>query len=105
MRLIGLPSGVQLLTGLAIGAAAVLLAPVVLPALAGALRSLAKAGVKGGMIAYAKTQVALAEAKESLEDLTAEAQAELAEEQEQVVAPKKKVRARSRAKASAVENS
>ncbi|MEW6664940.1 MAG: DUF5132 domain-containing protein [Thermodesulfobacteriota bacterium] len=109
MKLFGLASGTQLLTGLAIGAAAVLLAPVVLPALSGALKSLAKAGVKGGLIAYEKSRVALAEAKESLEDLTAEAQSELAEEHDLVdVAPKKKrapSRARAKAKAPAVANS
>jgi hypothetical protein len=90
MRLIGIPTGTQLVTGLAIGAAVVLLAPVVLPVVAGVAKSLTKAGIKGGLILYEKGKVAVAEARETIEDLTAEAQAELAEEQEVEAAPKKR---------------
>ena len=90
MRLIGIPSGTQLLTGLAIGAAVVLIAPVVLPVVAGVAKSLAKAGIKGGLILYEKGKVAVAEAQETIEDLTAEAKAELAEEQEAEAVPRKK---------------
>lgn len=90
MRLIPIPTGMQLITGLAIGAAVVLLAPVVVPVVAGVAKSLTKAGIKGGLILYEKGKVAVAEAREMVEDLTAEAQAELAEEQALEVAPKKR---------------
>jgi hypothetical protein len=66
-------------TGLVIGAAAVLLTPVVLPVAAGIVKSLAKAGIKGGLILYEKGKVAVEEAKETMEDLAAEAKSELAE--------------------------
>lgn len=92
MRLPGIPTGTQLLSGLAIGAAAVLLAPVVLPVVSGVFKSLAKAGIKGGLILYEQGRVAFEEAKESIEDLTAEARAELAQPEE--TAPKKKAAAK-----------
>lgn len=93
MRLpsLNLSSGVG--TGLAIGAAAVLIAPVVLPAVTGILKSLAKAGLKGGMILYEKGRIAIDEAKEAIEDLTAEPKAELSEghvEEAAIVTKKKK---------------
>ncbi|MBN1104549.1 MAG: DUF5132 domain-containing protein [Deltaproteobacteria bacterium] len=94
MRLIPLPTGMQLVTGLAIGAAAVLLAPVVVPVVAGVAKSLAKAGIKGGLIVYEKGKIAMAEAMETVEDLTAEVKAEMAEEHAVDVAPKKKAVAR-----------
>lgn len=90
MRLIGIPSGTQLLAGLAIGAAVVLLAPVVLPVVAGMAKSLTKASIKGGLILFEKGKVAIAEAQETIEDLTAEAKAELSEEQEAEAVPRKK---------------
>jgi hypothetical protein len=64
-------------TTLAIGAGAVLLAPIILPFMAGILRPVAKATIKGGLIAYEKAKVISAEAVESLEDLAAEAKAEV----------------------------
>mgnify|MGYP000374450134 CR=1 FL=1 len=90
MRLIPIPTGMQLLTGLAVGAAVVLLAPVVVPVVAGVAKTLTKAGIKGGLILYERGKVAVAEARETIEDLTAEAQAELAEEQEVEAVPKKR---------------
>jgi hypothetical protein len=83
-------SGVSLGTGLLIGAGAVLLAPIVLPVVAGVGKSLLKAGIKGGLIIYEKGKVAIEEAKETIEDLTAEAKAELAGEEEVEAAPIKK---------------
>ncbi len=73
-----------------IGAAAVLLAPVLLPAVAGVVKSLAKAGIKGGLIVYERGKVAIEEAKESIEDLTAEARAELSEETKMEAPPTRK---------------
>lgn len=91
MRILNLGNGMRLGTGLAIGAAAVLLAPVILPVAAGVLKSLAKAGIKGGLILVEKGKVAVAEARESIEDLAAEARAEISEEQEILpVQPKKR---------------
>jgi Protein of unknown function (DUF5132) len=88
MKLLGIGNGSQMIGGLAIGAAAVLLAPILLPVVSGVLKSLTKAGIKGGLILYEKGRVALEEAKESVEDLTAEAKAELAQPEQ--MAPKKK---------------
>jgi hypothetical protein len=92
MRLPGIPTGTQLLGGLAIGAAVVVLAPVVMPVVSGIAKSLAKAGIKGGLILYEKGRVAFEEARESVEDLAAEAKAELAQPKE--IMPKKKAAAK-----------
>ena len=67
-------------TALAIGAGAVLLAPIILPFVAGILRPVAKTAIKGGLIAYEKAKVLTTEAIESLEDLAAEAKAEAAQQ-------------------------
>ena len=64
-----------------IGAGVVLLAPVVVPIVASVMKPLAKAIIKGGIIAYEGAMVAVAEAKETVEDIAAEAKAELAESQ------------------------
>jgi hypothetical protein len=61
----------------ALGAAAVLLAPIVLPVIAGVLKPVAKGVIKGGILAYEGAKVALAETKETIEDLAAEAKAEV----------------------------
>ena len=71
---------------LAVGAAAVLPGPTVLNAAGGILRSLVKAGIKGGLVLYGsgkeaaaaakeRVETLAAEAKESMEDLAAEARA------------------------------
>jgi hypothetical protein len=56
-----------------------LLAPIVVPVLVGAFKPIAKAAIKGSMIAYGKVKEVAAETAETLEDLAAEAKAELAE--------------------------
>ena len=66
--------------GIAAGVGAVILAPVLIPAVAKASKPLAKALIKGGIIAYEKSKSAIAETGEVLEDLVAEAKVELAEE-------------------------
>lgn len=66
-------------TGIAVGAGAVVLGPIVLPAVGGALKSLAKAAIKGGLIAYEGGKGVIAETRETLEDLTAEAKSEMEE--------------------------
>ncbi len=76
-----LDNGLKVGTGLAIGVGAILLAPVVIPAVAAIVRPLVKAGIKGGLVLYEKSIVAIAEAKEVIEDLAAEARAEVSREQ------------------------
>ncbi len=65
------------------GIAAVVLLPVFIPVVAGVGKPIAKAAIKGGIVLYEKGKGAIAEIGESLEDLMAEAKAELAEEQMQ----------------------
>ena len=72
-------NGLKFGGAVAIGAAVVLLAPVLLPVIAGVLKPVAKGVIKGGILAYEGAKVALAETKETLEDIAAEAQAEIAE--------------------------
>ena len=62
---------------------AIVLAPIVIPAVAKASKPLAKAAIKGGILVYTKGRTMIAETGEVIEDLVAEVQAELAEEQEQ----------------------
>jgi hypothetical protein len=77
MNLFG--NGLRFGGAVAIGAAAVLLAPVILPVVASVLKPVAKGVIKGGILAFEGAKVALAETKETIEDLTAEAQAEISE--------------------------
>ncbi|MCG6878863.1 MAG: DUF5132 domain-containing protein [Deltaproteobacteria bacterium] len=89
MALLSLPKGLSWGSGLAIGAASVILAPVVLPVVGGVLKSLTKAGIKGGMVLYEKGKLFAEETKETVEDLTEEAKAELKAGSKAVAAPKK----------------
>lgn len=73
-------NGFKLGTGLAVGIGALILIPVVLPVVAEIIRPLVKATIKGGMILIEKGQELAAETKEAIEDLTAEAKAELTQE-------------------------
>ncbi len=66
----------NIIVGLGIAVAATALAPLLLPALGGAGRPLAKSLVKGGMALYDKGRETLALAGESLEDLMAEIRAD-----------------------------
>jgi galactitol-specific phosphotransferase system IIC component len=65
-------------TGLLVGLGAMVLAPVVLPVLGAVAKPVAKAAIKGGLILAEKVKVTVAEVKETMEDITAEAKAELA---------------------------
>lgn len=76
-----LDNGLKVGTGLALGVGAILLAPVLIPAVAAIVKPLVKAGIKGGLVLYEKSIVAIAEAKEVIEDLAAEARAEVSREQ------------------------
>lgn len=68
--------------GLIAGIGAVILAPVLLPVVAGVGKPLVKSVIKGGIAAYEKTRGALAEVGETWEDMIAEARAELAEDKQ-----------------------
>jgi hypothetical protein len=68
--------------GLAIGIGASVVAPVVIPILATVVKPLAKAAIKGGFLLYDKGRETFAEVQEVVEDLVAEAKAEIEEAQE-----------------------
>ena len=64
------------------GIAAIVLLPVLVPVAAGQLgKPLAKATIKGGIVLYEKGKGVIAGVGETLEDIVAEAKAELAETQ------------------------
>lgn len=65
--------------GVIAGIGAVILAPVVLPVVAGVGKPVAKSLIKGGLVLYEKSRGALAEAGETWEDMVAEVKAEMAE--------------------------
>jgi hypothetical protein len=70
------------------GVAAIVLLPVLVPVVAGVGKPIAKAVIKGGILFYEKGKGVIAEAGEALEDLVAEARAELSEaETEQLKLP------------------
>jgi len=77
--------GNNVVTGVAITAGAVLLAPVALSVVAGVGRPLARTALKSGIILYEKTRETVAELGEAFEDLVAEAKAELAQQQVAVI--------------------
>ncbi len=68
------------------GIAAIVLLPVLVPVAAGVGKPLAKATIKGGILLYEKGKGVIAEVGETLEDIVAEAKAELAEAQTQEAA-------------------
>ena len=78
----GFKLGGGLGTGIALGIGAALLLPAVVPIVTGIVKPLAKAVIKGGIVMYEKGKVITAEATEAIEDLTAEAKAEIAKEKE-----------------------
>lgn len=67
----------KMITGLAVGIGAALLAPVIVPIATSILRPLAKSVIKGGILLYEKGRETGAELAETLEDLVAEARSEL----------------------------
>jgi len=72
----------NIVTGLAIGIGSAIIAPLVVPALSKAAKPLAKAAVKGGLLLFETSKEKLAVAHELVDDLLAEARAELAAEGE-----------------------
>ncbi|WEX74810.1 DUF5132 domain-containing protein [Sinorhizobium numidicum] len=67
--------GGNIVTGLAIGVGALVLAPLAVPL----LRPITKTFLKAGLVAYDQTRVAVAEMNERASDLVAEARSEMAE--------------------------
>jgi glucose dehydrogenase len=63
----------------AMGAGVVLLAPVVIPVVGAILKPVAKALIKGSILAYEGAKVSIAETKETIEDIAAEAKADIEE--------------------------
>jgi hypothetical protein len=70
-------------SGIIAGVGAIVLAPIVIPVVAKASKPIAKAVIKGGILAYDKSKTFMAETGEVLEDLVAEVQAEIASEEDQ----------------------
>ncbi|MGD9505054.1 MAG: DUF5132 domain-containing protein [Syntrophobacteraceae bacterium] len=74
-------NGFKVSTALAIGIGGIILIPTLAPAVAAVAKPLARTLIKSGLVVYQKSVEVLAETKEVMEDLTAEAKAELAAEQ------------------------
>jgi hypothetical protein len=87
------------LRNVAVGAGVVLLAPVAVSLIGSLMRPIAKAAIKSGLMVYDKGREMAAETRESIEDLTAEAKAELAENREVKVEAPKKAKGTGRTKA------
>ena len=79
-------NGIRLGTGVAIGLGALILAPTIIPIVGAIVKPLAKAAIKGGIVLVDKGKEIMAETMEVLEDLTAEARAEISQEQAQAQA-------------------
>ncbi len=79
-------NGFKVSTALAIGIGGIILIPTLAPAVAAVAKPLARTLIKSGLVVYQKSVEVLAETKEVMEDLTAEAKAELAAEQKAVEA-------------------
>lgn len=77
-------NGFKLGTGIAIGVGALIVAPALIPALSAVVKPLAKASIKGGMVLFEKALELAAETREIVEDMTAEARAELSHERAQM---------------------
>jgi hypothetical protein len=80
---------IQLVGGIAAGAAAMMLAPSIMSAIASVVKPVIKTFIKGGLLAFEsgkeaakgavhEAEVAIASSVEAIEDLTAEAKAEIA---------------------------
>jgi len=76
-------NGLKIGTGLAIGLGVMILAPAIAPAVVAVVKPVAKASIKSAILLFEKTTELIAEAKESVEDLAAEAHAELVKERQQ----------------------
>ena len=80
--------GGNIVTGLAIGLGAVVIAPLAIPM----LRPLTKTVLKAGLVAYDQARVAMAELNEQASDLVAEARSEMGEAETETRTPRKAAR-------------
>jgi len=76
----------NVVTGLAIGIGAAVVAPLVIPVVASVAKPVVKAAIKGGLILYERGKETFAELSEVVEDLAAEAKAEMSEAHKSAVA-------------------
>jgi hypothetical protein len=76
----------NIVAGLAIGVAAAVLLPLVLPIVARAAKPFAKTAVKSGLMVYEKGRETAAELSEMMEDVVAEARAEIDQEHAATIA-------------------
>ncbi|MCX7823901.1 MAG: DUF5132 domain-containing protein [Syntrophobacterales bacterium] len=67
----------DLTKGLLIGLGVAIVAPVLLPVIGAAVRPVLKSAIKGGFILYKKSREMVAEVVENIEDIAAEAKAEV----------------------------
>lgn len=67
----------KILAGVVVAAGAAILAPIVVPVVLGAVRPVVKSAIKAGIVLYERGTEATVELGEALEDLVAEARAEL----------------------------
>jgi hypothetical protein len=78
------PEFEEVVEGLGVpGIAAIVLLPVLVPVAGKVVKPVAKAAIKGGIVLYEKGKGVIAEVGESLEDIIAEAKAELLTEKEE----------------------
>ncbi len=70
-------NGFKMGTGLAVGIGAIILAPVLVPVIGEIAKPVVKATIKGGLLLVQRGRQMIAEAAEIVEDLAAEAKAEL----------------------------
>ncbi|MCD5411478.1 DUF5132 domain-containing protein [Thermodesulfovibrionales bacterium] len=74
-----------LVPNIAIGIGAAIFITILAPSVASALRPVAKAAIKGGMTLFEKGRETFAEVEEIIEDIVAEAKAELSAKQDVVM--------------------
>jgi hypothetical protein len=82
-------NGFKMGGSLVVGAGVILLAPIVVPVVASLMKPIAKAAIKGGLLAYGKIKETAAETMETVEDLAVEAKAELADSTRKTAKTKK----------------
>ena len=82
-------NGLKVGTPILIGIGALVLAPMVIPVVGAAVKPLAKAAIKSGLIFVQRGRELISEAAEAIEDITAEVKAELIAEREGAVAASK----------------
>lgn len=81
--------GGSLTTGIALGVGFLFVAPLAARMLSGAGKPLLKEGIKGGLFLYDRGRTMMAEARETFEDLSAEARSELSQSKQLPATAKK----------------